>query len=65
MCVGEVAVIALSFFKLLASKEPKLCVLQNSGRMHSRAHMLLEKEWFKLQKEELPWVSSNNHTCTF
>ncbi|XP_078352893.1 ubiquitin-conjugating enzyme E2 U-like isoform X2 [Oculina patagonica] len=23
--------------------------------MHSRAYMLLEKEWFKLQKEELPW----------
>lgn len=23
--------------------------------MHSRAFMLLEKEWFKLQKEDLPW----------
>lgn len=27
------------------------------SRMHSRAYMLLEKEWFKLQKDELPWVS--------
>lgn len=23
--------------------------------MHSRAYMLLEKEWFKLQREDLPW----------
>ncbi|XP_068726851.1 ubiquitin-conjugating enzyme E2 U-like [Montipora capricornis] len=23
--------------------------------MHSRAYMLLEKEWFKLQRENLPW----------
>jgi len=29
--------------------------------MHSRAYMLLEKEWFKLQKEELPWVSCVYH----
>ena len=23
--------------------------------MHSRAYLLLEKEWFKLQREDLPW----------
>ena len=37
-----------------------MCFLDRS-RMHSRAYMLLEKEWFKLQKEELPWVSWVDH----
>ena len=53
----------------IAGLNTKLCLFQQflhsctdrlgfrALKMHSRAYMLLEKEWFKLQRENLPWVS--------
>ena len=33
-------------------------------KMHSRAHMLLEKQLFKITKEELPWVRNKSTRST-